>query len=116
MTTTASTGVATTVGAGSGSGATFNLSWGIRAVKVSAGGNGYKAVPTLTVSGGSGAVLTPVMTQVVQDDDFADFDNPLPIADKVKDRISLGAGEAIFVRSDVANAVNFFAIGFEEVA
>lgn len=116
VTTTASTGVATTVGAGSGSGATFNLSWGIRAVTVSAGGNGYKAVPTLTVSGGSGAVLTPVMTQVVQDDDFADFDNPLPIADKVKDRISLGAGEAIFVRSDVANAANFFAIGFEEVA
>lgn len=116
VTTSASTGVATTVGAGSGTGATFNLSWGIRAVTVSAGGNGYKAVPTLSVSGGTGAVLTPVMTQVVQADDDADFDVPLAVADKVKDRIPLGAGEAIFVRTDTANAINFFALGYEEVA
>lgn len=116
VTTSASTGVATTVGAGSGTGATFNLSWGIRAVTVSAGGNGYKAVPTLSVSGGTGAVLAPVMTQVVQEDDYNDFDNSLTVTDKARDRLSLGAGEAIFVRTDTASAINFFAIGFEDVA
>lgn len=51
---------------GSGSGATFNLTWGVHSAVVTAGGQDYTSAPTVTFSGGggSGAAATAVVGAV----------------------------------------------------
>lgn len=44
--------------AATGSGATFNVDWGVRTVVVTDGGLGYTSAPTVTFSGGSGTTAT----------------------------------------------------------
>jgi hypothetical protein len=45
---------------GSGSGATFNVDWGVRAVTVTAGGQGYEAAPAVSFGGAGGVGTTAV--------------------------------------------------------
>ena len=57
--------VSTTPSAGGGTGATFNVTWGVLAVTVTDGGSGYVAVPVVTMAdagGGEEASVTAVLT------------------------------------------------------
>jgi hypothetical protein len=47
---------------GNGSGATFNLDWGVRNVVVADGGEGYDSAPAVSFSGGAGTTATAVLT------------------------------------------------------
>lgn len=47
---------------GGGSGADFNITWGVDSVVVSAGGASYKAAPAVSFSGGGGATATAAVT------------------------------------------------------
>lgn len=53
--------VATTTSSATGTGATLNVNYGIGTATVSNGGSGYTSAPTVTLSGGNGA-LTAVLT------------------------------------------------------
>ena len=47
---------------GGGTGATFNVDWGVRLVTVTAGGEGYSSPPAVSFSGGAGTSATAVLT------------------------------------------------------
>lgn len=49
-------------GSGTGSGATFNMDWGVNAVTVTDGGQGYESAPAVSFSGGSGSAATATLT------------------------------------------------------
>jgi hypothetical protein len=51
-----------TTDSGSGSGATFNVDWGVLAVTVTEGGEGYTSAPAVSFTGGSGSTATSSLT------------------------------------------------------
>lgn len=53
--------VATSPGAG-GSGATFNVDWGVRNVTVTEGGEGYTSTPAVSFTGGAGTTAVSAIT------------------------------------------------------
>ena len=102
---------------GTGSGATLTASFGIRAISVGNKGQGYTGTPTLSAPGGTGFAATLNLSQAIEGNDYLEFDASLDIADVLeRTGLALSAGDGLFVRSNTANSVNFFAIGFEEVA
>lgn len=115
------TGTTTTLTGGNGSGATITVStirYGIGSITVSAAGNDYSSAPTVNVSAGSGFTLTPQMTRAaIQDTDDIEYQVVIP-ASGVLERtgITIGAGDAVFVQSSVANSINAFVFGVTAIA
>lgn len=108
---------ARSVSGGSGTGAQFRLSFGIRAINLTHQGQGYRDTPSLSVPGGSGFSAVLEMAQAVEDDDYLEFDALIPTTSVLeRTGLALSAGDALFVRANLANKVNVLAIGFEEVA
>lgn len=111
---------ATTIG-GTGTGLTFTVStirYGISAVEVTAQGNNYTSAPTVTASAGTGIVLEAQMTRAaIEDTDAIEYKVTIP-AKGVLERtgITVGAGDAVFVKSSVADTVNAFVFGVEAIA
>ena len=50
---------------GGGTGATFTMGWGVDAVTVTAGGQGYESAPAVSFSGGTGSAATATLTDDV---------------------------------------------------
>jgi len=115
------TGTTAAVTGGAGTGLTFTVStirYGINAIGVTAQGNNYTSAPTVTASAGTGATLTAQMTRAaIEDTDAIEYQVTIP-AKGVLERtgITVGAGDAVFVKSSVANAVNAFVFGVEAIA
>jgi hypothetical protein len=114
-------GTTTGVTGGTGTGLTFTVStirYGISAIDVTAQGNNYKSAPTVTSSAGTGATLTAQMTRAaIEDTDAIEYQVTIP-AKGVLERtgVTVGAGDAVFVKSSVADAVNAFVFGVEAIA
>jgi hypothetical protein len=50
---------------GGGSGATFNITWGVESIQLTDPGDGYSAAPTITISGSHGAAASATLTTPV---------------------------------------------------
>lgn len=115
------TGTEAEVTGGNGTGLTFTVStirYSISAIDVTAQGNNYTSAPTVTASAGTGATLTAQMTRAaIEANDAIEYQVTIP-AKGVLERtgITVGAGDAVFVKSSVANAVNAFVFGVEAIA
>ena len=115
------TGTTTVVTGGTGTDLTFTVStirYGINAVNVTAQGNNFTSAPTVTPSSGTGAVFSVQMTRAaIEANDAVEYQVVVP-ATGVLERtgIVIGAGDAVFVKSSVANSTNFFVFGVEAIA
>lgn len=115
------TGTTTGVTGGTGTGLTFTVStirYGINAVTVTEAGNNFTSAPTVTPSAGTGAVFNVQMTRAaIEANDAVEYQVTIP-AKGVLERtgIVLGAGDAVFVKSSVANSTNFFVFGVQAIA
>lgn len=115
------TGSTTALTGGAGSGATLSvasLRYGIKSVSVTAKGNDYTSTATVTVSAGTGAEFEVTMERAaIEGKDALEYAVTLPPKGVLeRTGIVLGAGEAVFVKSSVGDAVNFFVFGVEAVA
>lgn len=95
-----------------------SLKFGIKTVEVTVAGNGYTEAPTPVFSDGTGAVMTVGMTDAaIEVTDALEYNVVIP-ATGVLERtgILIGEGDALYVRSKTANAINAFAMGITELA
>ena len=109
--------VATATG-GSGTDITFNImTFGIRSVTLTEGGNGYKVAPTVVATDGIGFTVTAQMAMKVEDDDYFEVGDPLP-PKAVLERtgLPLSAGQCLFIKTGVGGSVNAHVWGFQKVA
>lgn len=108
--------VASTTSA-AGSAVTFNsLIYGINEITIVNKGNGYEVMPSVQSSAGSGFVFNVQMTQVVEENDYFEYNTPIAMTDVLeRTGISLSAGESLFIKSSHANAVNIHVWGFEKL-
>lgn len=100
---------------GSGANATVTgAKFGIYAISVISKGAGYNTTPYVTFNSVvTGAGATANMTQVPEDDDLIEVGVALPYGKSplIRDRLRLSPGQSVFVKSSVANAINFHAYG-----
>lgn len=111
----------TTVVSGPGGGLTLAVSgirYGINTVTLTNGGYNYIGVPTILPSGGTGAQFTITMTTAqIESGDAIEYRVPLaPSGVLERTGLLFNAGDAIFVKSSVAGAINAFAYGIETLA
>lgn len=94
------------------------IKYGVNSVGVVNQGNNYKTTPSLTVASGTGIELTAQMTRAaIEDNDALEYQVVIP-ARGVLERsgVVIGAGDAVFVKSSVADSTNFFVFGVEAIA
>jgi hypothetical protein len=110
---------ATTGGAGTGlEFTTSTIRYGIKTVTVTAPGNNYTSAPTVTASAGTDIILAAQMTRAaIEAVDALEYQVTIP-AKGVLERtgITLGAGDAVFIQSSAADAINAFVFGVEAIA
>jgi hypothetical protein len=107
-----------------GIGATFTPKWAIISATVSTSGNGYSpnlARTTISATGGGKTVDAVLTLQFsLSFEDLTDTFHPSTtlVSGMAVERsgIVLDPGDTVVVKSSVANAVNFFAMGYEDLA
>lgn len=110
-----------TVTGGTGTAATFTLTWKILTVTVSAGGNGYNPT-TVVVSANDVAVTAAVFSTEYTTvfEPMTDSYHPLTRLNSsgVIERtgITLSAGDSVIAMSSIPGAINFIVLGYEDVA
>jgi hypothetical protein len=114
-------GTTAAVTGGNGTGLVFTVStikYGIKSVTVTAAGNDYSSAPTVTASAGTGIVLQAQMVRAAIDDkDALEWNISLPPSGVLeRTGLTLGAGDAIFVKSSIQNSLNAFVFGVEAIA
>ena len=111
-------GTTATATGGSGSDVTFNImTFGIRSITLTEGGNGYKSAPTVVANDGVGFTTTVQMAMKVEDDDYfevGDFLAPKGILERTG--LPLSAGQCLFIKTGVGGAINAHVWGFQKVA
>ncbi|MCI4437660.1 MAG: hypothetical protein JHC33_12710, partial [Ignisphaera sp.] len=94
------------------------IKYGIKTVTVTDAGNDYTSAPTITVSAGTGIVLDAQMTRAAIDDkDTIEWNVKIPPSGVLeRTGLTLGSGDALFVKSSVQNGLNAFVFGIEAIA
>ena len=112
----------TTVAAngGEGTGALVNVGsirYGINAVTLVNPGNNYTAAPTITASAGNPTFSVQMVRSAIEPSDAIEYRVQIP-ANGVLERtgITIGAGDAVFVKSSIANTINMFVFGITAIA
>ena len=115
------TDASTTTDSEAGTGCTFTVSgiaYGINTVTVTDPGNGYLAIPTISVSAGTGFQFTVATSTIVEVTDAIEY-NTVIYKDGVglleRSGIIFGAGDQLFIKSDVST-INVIAVGLETLA
>lgn len=92
--------------------------YGIGTIEVTNAGNDYTSVPSITTSAGTGAVFDVQMTRAaIQDNDAIEWNVTIPPSGVLeRTGVTLSDGDAIFVKSSVANGLNTFVFGVEAIA
>ena len=111
-------GTVATASGGGGADVTFNImTFGIRSVILTEGGNGYKVAPTVVATDGVGFTATAQMAMKVEDDDYFEVGDPLaPKAVLERTGLPLSAGQCLFIKTGVGGSVNAHVWGFQKVA
>jgi hypothetical protein len=115
------TGTTAAVTGGTGTKLVFTVSsitYGIKSVTVTAAGNDYSSAPVITASAGTGITLVAQMVRAAIDDkDAVEWNVNIPTSGVLeRTGLTLGAGDAIFVKSSVQNGLNAFVFGVEAIA
>lgn len=106
---------------GTGTGLTLDdtaSTYGIAEITIVDGGNNYTKEPTVTVSDGTGIKFSVQMTRAaIEDSDVIEWKVLIPPSGVLeRTGITLSAGDAIFVKSAIANGLNTFVFGIEAIA
>lgn len=114
-------GTTATVAGGTGTDATIDITktrYGIGDITVTDAGNDFTSTPTITSSSGTGIVFDVQMTRAaIQDNDAIEWDVKIPPSGVLeRTGVTLSDGDAIFVKSSVANGLNTFVFGVEAIA
>lgn len=105
-----------------GTGATFSLTWALLTASVTAGGNGYTPATAVFSTTGGGAITQATFTAQygivfeALSDTYHPFTNMIGSAVVERTGISLSAGDSIVAISNLPNAINFIALGYEDLA
>jgi hypothetical protein len=119
--TTVISDTSASVTGGTGTGLAFTVStikYGIAGVSVTDPGNDYTTAPTITASAGTGIVLEAQMVRAAIDDkDAIEWNVTIPPSGVLeRTGLTLGAGDALFVKSSIENGLNAFVFGIEAIA
>ncbi len=111
-------GTTATATGGTGSAVTFNImTYGIRSVTLTEGGNGYKVAPTIIANDGVGFTTTLQMAMKVEEDDYFEVGDALaPKGVLERTGLPLSAGQCLFIKTGVGGAINAHVWGFQKVA
>jgi len=105
---------------GDGTGAAIDQStllYGIKEVQVDEPGDDYLVTPTVSVSIGNASIVAAMTSDDVSKYDAIDYNVPIPLEGTLeRSPIVLGAGDALYVKSDTLDSLNVIVFGVEEIA